>query len=517
MEDRSGYVGKEIGSYRIITEISSGSYGAVYQGKHVIFDDEPIVALKLLHAHLASPEEREQFIQEARLLRKLKHPHILPILDAGTRDGMPYLVTEYASGGSLRDRLKQQQGAPLSIEDALTVITQVGQALYYAHQQNVVHRDLKPGNILFNAKGEALLADFGIAVILAMARTRDIGLGGTPAYMAPEQFEGKVSMKSDQYALGCIAYELVTGQRPFVVPNPTIEAMWFQHAKVDPVAPTQYNPRLPIHIEQVILKAMAKQRIERHIDVSAFTAALEKNAQQWLNEGITLLNLKRYEEALAAFEQAIHLDPNLAVAYNRKGAALRGLNRYEEALVACERAIRLDPNYVQAYNAMGLTLHNLNRYEDALAAYKQAIRLDSNYAIAIVYNNMGNTLSELKRYEDALAVYEQAIRLDPNFALAYDNMGNTLGDLKQYEEALAAYEQATCLDPDYALAYYGKCYVLYALKRYEQALAAVEQAIRLDPKLAIAYYSKGHVLEKLERFAEAQQFYKKARELGYNG
>ena len=167
MADRSNFIGTEIGSYRIIAEINSGAYGAVYQGKHVIFDEEPIVAIKLLHAYLSSAEAREQFIQEARLLKKLKHPYILPILNAGIQDGMPYLVTEYTSGGSLRDSLKQQAGTPMPVDEALTIITQIGQALYYAHQQNVVHRDLKPGNILFNAKGEALLADFGIAVILA--------------------------------------------------------------------------------------------------------------------------------------------------------------------------------------------------------------------------------------------------------------------------------------------------------------------------------------------------------------
>src|SRR6266571_777900 len=296
MVDRSNFIGKELGSYRIISEINSGAYGAVFQGKHVIFDDEPIVAIKLLHAHLSSTKAREQFIQEARLLRKLKHLHILPILNAGIQDGIPYLVTEYTSGGSLSDKLKLQPGIPMPVDEALTIITKIGQALYYAHQQNIVHRDLKPGNILFNAQGEALLADFGIAVILATARTRDIGRGGTPAYMAPEQFEGKVSIKSDQYALGCMAYELLTGRRPFDVSNPTIEAMWFQHAKVNPVAPTLLNPRLSPHIEQAILKAMAKERTERHTDVSVFIGALQKPAQQCLLEGNELYKAKRYEE-----------------------------------------------------------------------------------------------------------------------------------------------------------------------------------------------------------------------------
>ena len=440
MANRTNFIGTEIGSYRIIAEIDSGAFGAVYQGKHVIFDDEPIVAIKLLHAHLSSAEACEQFIQEARLLKKLKHPYILPILNAGIQDGMPYLVTEYTSGGSLSDRLKQQVGSPMSVDEALTIITQIGQALYYAHQQNVVHRDLKPGNILFNAKGEALLADFGIAVILATARTRDIGRGGTPAYMAPEQFEGKVSTKSDQYALGCIAYELLTGRQPFDVPNPTIEAMWFQHAKVNPIAPIQLNPRLPPHIVQVTLKAMAKERTGRHADVSVFIGTLQKPAQQCLAEGNDLYKAKRYEEALVACEQAIRLDPSYVLAYYNKGYVLHELKRYEEALVAYEQAIRLAPNNAGTYHNKGSVLRDLKWYKEALVAFEQAIRLDPNNAAA--YHNQGYILHELKRYEEALVAYEQAIRLDLNNAAAYHNQGYVLEKLGRSAAARKFYKKA---------------------------------------------------------------------------
>lgn len=117
----------------------------------------------MLHAHLSSPDERAQFITEAQLLKKLRHPYILPIIDAGIHEGVPFIVTEYAAGGSLQDYLKQHPKQPLPLEAALSILVQVGQALQYAHQQHIVHRDLKPGNILFDAQGKALLADFGIA------------------------------------------------------------------------------------------------------------------------------------------------------------------------------------------------------------------------------------------------------------------------------------------------------------------------------------------------------------------
>src|SRR5213080_1883256 len=214
MSGENSFIGKSLGNYRITAEIGSGGFGNVFQGQHTILT-ERTVAIKQLHSHLGSTEERDRFLEEARLLERLKHPHILHIFDVGIYEGFPYLVAEYASGGSLRDHLSKYAPNLLPIKEALTLLSQVGQGLYYAHQRNVIHRDLKPANILFNAKGEALLADFGIATVLStMTINYNITVIGTPAYMAPEQFRGALSKESDQYALGCIAYELYTGHKP---------------------------------------------------------------------------------------------------------------------------------------------------------------------------------------------------------------------------------------------------------------------------------------------------------------
>ena len=191
--DENRHSGKQIGgNYRIVAELGRGGFGDVYLAQHIFFANRPQVAIKLLRASLFSPKERERFIQEAQLLNMLTHAHILPILDAGMQEDLPYIVMEYAPGGSLQDRLDKNAGQPFPIDEAITLLTQIGEALHYAHQQNIVHRDLKPDNILFNAKGEAVLADFGIAAILSSARTREVGDAGTPAYMAPEMFAGKV-------------------------------------------------------------------------------------------------------------------------------------------------------------------------------------------------------------------------------------------------------------------------------------------------------------------------------------
>ncbi|MBA2287633.1 MAG: protein kinase [Ktedonobacteraceae bacterium] len=284
MGDGSLSSGRQIGNYCIVAELASGGFGSVYRGRHAIFTERPVVAIKLLHTHLVSEREHQQFIQEARLLERLQHAYILPIIDAGVHEGFPYLVTAYAPRGSLRAYVKRLGGQPLPLEEALTILTQVGAALQFAHEQSVIHRDLKPENILFNADNDALLADFGIAMILESGSVRSANTSGTPAYMAPEQFRGIVSKQSDQYALGCIAYELLTGRKPFVDRDPLV--LMVKHTTELPPPPGDLNPHLPPHVEEAILTALAKSRADRYPDIATFIAALDtSDGQMYPAEG----------------------------------------------------------------------------------------------------------------------------------------------------------------------------------------------------------------------------------------
>jgi len=261
-----------IGNYCIISELAMGAFGRVYLAQHTVLTNR-IVALKLMHTvPLSSEQECNQFLQEARFLELLRHDYILPILDVGIHQGMPYIVSEYASGGSLRDRIKHKTLQPLNEEEIQKILLQVGEALQYAHEKNIIHRDLKPENILFNAKSDALLADFGLATMLATASIKYISNAGTPRYMSPEQFRGIVSKESDQYALGCIAYELWTGQPLFGGHDPF--SLMYQHVNDEPVSPSKLNPNIPPNVEQAILKALGKHRHDRHADVKAFITAL---------------------------------------------------------------------------------------------------------------------------------------------------------------------------------------------------------------------------------------------------
>src|SRR6266566_5022143 len=551
MAEDNGFIGKQIGSYRIVAKLNCGSFGCVYRAQHTILT-ERIVAIKLMHnTHLHSEKDRDNFLREAQFLDKLKHPHILPIYDVSIDENTNrlYQVSEYASRGSLRDRLKLQPRRPLPTEEALSILTQIGKALDYAHQQipTIVHRDLKPENVLFNAKGVALLADFGIATVLDTVSVQVIDASGTPPYMAPEQFEGNISKECDQYALGCIAYELFTGRRPFIASS--YVAFLYKHVMEVPTPPTHYNPQLPEHIEQAILKAMAKQRGDRYSDISAFIGALhdvsasegpilgttqskvsasriptpirtrnldptQKTKKQWLDEGDAHYRAGRYEDALAAYDCAIQVDPDSASAHNSKGQALEQLGHFHEALLAFERSIIYGPEHADTWRNKGNALFLLERYEEALVAFERAIQLETDNTAD--YIRKGDTLWKLKHYEEALVAYEYAIKLKPTSASAHNGRGNALRDLNRAEESLAAFERANRLDPYNAEFHNNKGLALYQLKRYEESLAAHECAIKLDPSNVVAHSYKGNALWKLNRYEEALTAYECALQLDTN-
>ncbi len=265
----------EIAKYRILKRLGVGTYGRVYLGQHPLLDRQ--VAIKVFLGNIDTTRDRERFLHEAQVLDQLKHPHILPFYDVGIQEGLlerdiAYLLIEYAPNGSLRDRLDTSAPHPLPLDEALSLLSQIGDGLQYAHEHRIVHRDLKPENILFNAKGEALLADFGIAIVLSSGTQLGESIG-TPAYMAPEQLQGLSSQKSDQYALGCIAYEMMTGHLPF--PGPDRDAFIYQQLYQHPLSPQRLNPDIPVSVEQAILRALAKGRDARYPDIPTFLTALQ--------------------------------------------------------------------------------------------------------------------------------------------------------------------------------------------------------------------------------------------------
>ncbi len=260
-------IGIQLGKYQIIELIGQGGMATVYKGYRK--DIDRYVAVKVLPPH---PGQSDSFVErfqlEARTIARLQHPHILPLYDYGVQDDITYLAMAYVEGGSLSDLI--DRGA-MSPEQAEPLLRQVASALDYAHRQGVIHRDIKPDNILLDKEGHALLADFGIAKIMEgdTALTGTGALVGTPAYMSPEQCQGIPLMpQSDIYSLGVIAYEMITGQQPFKADTPM--QMVLKHLTEPVPHISKVMDGLPQKLEMVMMRVLGKEPEDRYETATAF-------------------------------------------------------------------------------------------------------------------------------------------------------------------------------------------------------------------------------------------------------
>lgn len=271
MEDLTG---KQFGAYHIVSPLGEGGMAAVYKAYQPAVDR--YVALKVLPQHFAKdPQFIGRFKQEAKMLAKLQHPHILPVHDSGESDGYTYFVMPLIDGGDLADLM--EKGA-LPLPEIGRIVSQVGDALDYAHAQGIVHRDIKPSNILLDQRGNCLLTDFGIAKLVAGSTSDKLTstghVIGTPSYMSPEQGLGKeLDGRSDIYALGVILYEMMTGEVPFRAETPM--AVMLKHIHDPLMSPREYNGDLPEAIERVVLKSMAKKPEDRYATAGEMVMALQ--------------------------------------------------------------------------------------------------------------------------------------------------------------------------------------------------------------------------------------------------
>ena len=234
---------------------------------------EQRVVLKIFDAQcIAPPTSLSDFRQLETRLQALKHPHIVTVLELGIEQDKPYLVSDYQPGGSLRQYVHQRASVRLSLEEAVGVVIQVGRAVAFAHTQGIVHQDIRPENILLNAQGKALLADFPLGSLLVEREPLSRSDRRVRNYQAPEQMLETAEAASDQYALGCLLYELMTG----LLPDPAVLRQ--QASLTELVAPTMV-PLLPRQVEAVLLRALAIKPQERYPDVTAFLAALKSAVQ----------------------------------------------------------------------------------------------------------------------------------------------------------------------------------------------------------------------------------------------
>ncbi|HJT55511.1 MAG TPA: serine/threonine-protein kinase [Ktedonobacteraceae bacterium] len=523
-------VGQQLGNYQLVRLLGEGGFAEVYLGEHIHLGTE--AAIKVLTARLSS-EEIEQFRNEARTIARLKHPHIIRVLDFGVDNGTPFLVMDYVANGTLRQRFPK--GAQLPPETILPYVTQIASALQYAHDQKLIHRDIKPENMLLDGEN-VLLSDFGIAVVAHSSRSMNTqDQVGTLPYMAPEQLQGKPRVASDQYALGIVIYEWLTGTRPF---NGMSWEIVSQHFSTPPPLLREKVPTLTKEVEQAVLKALEKEYEKRFVSVQEFAQALvvaseqrdqaayaptvvvkppvvsvpptikatpsqvyaplpQKTKEQWFDEGDTYYDEGQYMNAIAAYSHVLELDPQDTNAYNNRGLAYHQLKEYRQAITDYNRALELDPTDSTIYNNRGFTYSYLKAYKLAIADYDQALRSDPKNAYA--YNNRGTAYSDLKEYERAIEDYDQALEIDPKYTDAYTSRGTAYFELGEYQRALTNYNNAIALNPNYANAYGGRGLAYYYLQDYRRAVRDFDRALQLNQSITWFKSERDDAYRKLHR------------------
>jgi len=267
-------IGRTLGQYTIVEKLGQGGMAEVFKAYQPALDR--YVAIKILHSMVAMDEQfLARFQHEARAVAKLRHGNIVQVYDFGSEDNVYYMVMEFIDGQTLKARLRELKdaGQTMSLDETRRIIQAVASALDYAHKRGMVHRDVKPANILLTSEGEAVLSDFGIARMVEGTRFTMTGVVGTPDYMSPEQGQGlEIDHRSDIYSLGVVLYEMLTGQTPFTADTPL--AVIFKHVQDPLPLPRAINPDIPEAVERVILKALAKRPEDRFQSTEQMAKAL---------------------------------------------------------------------------------------------------------------------------------------------------------------------------------------------------------------------------------------------------
>jgi serine/threonine-protein kinase len=291
----------KIGRFEIMEELGRGSMGVVYRALDPLI--ERTVAIKTIPLDLPENERvpfEDRFLREAKSAGRLSHPNIVTIYDVGETGNMAYIAMEYLKGQSLKDILDQHGCLPLDL--ALDTAIQMADALAYANDHGIVHRDVKPGNVIvLEDRGDIKLTDFGIAHINAQSETRRDVLMGSPRYMAPEQITGNpIDGRTDVFSTGVVLYEMLTGQAPFTAPD--LHMLLYRIVNEIPVPVSHLRPEIPHELDNLLARCMAKQPEQRPTSARELYFELKKIAAQVSGEQVSLANEKRPKQlAIVAF------------------------------------------------------------------------------------------------------------------------------------------------------------------------------------------------------------------------
>ncbi len=401
-------IGTELGGYRILEQLGRGGTSVVYRAEHVRLGRQ--AALKLLSPGLGDLDFTDRFLRESRLAASLDHPSIVPVYDAGEEEGLLYIAMAYVEGTDLKALVTQE--GPLPLRRALGIAGQVASALDAAHERGLVHRDVKPANILVSPDDRAYLSDFGAVKELASGgMTRTGSFVGTIEYCAPEQIEGgAVDARTDVYALGCVLWECLTGTPPFH--RPTEVAVLNAHLHAEPPRLAREAPELPAGLEPVLAKALAKDPLDRYGSCGAFLAAARAAATE------RRVDRRRLALSLAMLLLAALVGAAIALAVGSlvSGGGTTTTTSARPPLARPGFSLKklLLLNDGRTLNDIAYVLIGAHRYRDALLFARKAVKkahTDPTRAYATF--NLGYVLLQLGRCGESIPLLQKALPLEP--------------------------------------------------------------------------------------------------------
>ncbi|HST52401.1 MAG TPA: protein kinase [Pyrinomonadaceae bacterium] len=553
-------IGKTISHYRILGQVGEGGMGVVYVAEDLLLGRR--VAIKIPHAGRDEQHYRARFLREARAVSNLSHKNIAAVHDLGeTEDGQPYIVMELVSGQTLGEMLA---GPGLSIARAVEVMREVADALAEAHKRGIVHRDVKPSNVIVDERGEVKVLDFGLAKqldeeansstsdvrALLAARTRSDVVIGTPLYLSPEQARGaEVDGRSDLFALGALLYECIAGRPAFSGSN--VIEIGAQVLHFDPPPPSRFNPRVPAELDRLTLKALAKKPEDRFQSAAEFASELARvrsrlsdsdttrtrrlsSAEHLVRSSafITMaekLRRPRFSPlalagALAAVlavvfvviyltRPTVHKPTREALALYERGVEAMREGAYYKASGLLAESIEHDNQFALSHARLAeawTELDFLDRAKDELLAANSLVperaaleREDALYLDAV-------SATAQRKYDEAVKTYEEIVRLHPESQRAYVDLGRAYDKNYETEKAVRAFTDAAARDTSYAAAFIS----LGALHARQGNLPAATDALARAEQLytssgnhegeAEVHYQRGRLFVNLGKNEDAR-------------
>jgi serine/threonine protein kinase/Flp pilus assembly protein TadD len=532
--------------YRFEREVGRGGMATVYLAQDL--KHRRPVAVKVLHPHLAANIGSDRFLREIEIAAALNHPHILPLMDSGSADGLLYYVMPFVEGDSLRDRLARDGRLPIA--EAVELTRKVAGALAYAHARGVVHRDVKPENVMLH-EGEAVVTDFGIAKALSVEGIEHLTQTGTsvgtPAYMSPEQASGDQELdgRSDIYSLGCMLYEMLTGEPPFT--GPTVQAVIVRRFTETPRPVRALRPEVPEEVERALTRALARTPGERFASAAQFAQALAAAAmtrtppegaptvvtashrstrsiavlpfadmspakdQDYFCEGIA----EEIINALAKIDALQVASRSSAFAFKGKNQDIRKVGEELNVATVMEGSVRKAGNrlrvtaqLIKVADGYHLWSERYDRDLEDVFAVQDEIAESVVRALRVVLTEDEKRAIE-RPHTDNVEAYEFYLR-GRQFFYQFREKG--------LQFARRMFTRAIEIDPTYARAYAGIADCSSELYKYwdasaanlEQAESASRKALELAPSLAEAHAARGFALTLRGSHEEANREFETA-------